>query len=455
MDKAERFGTDPLGLLLRQQAFPASIGILIMSIYGIVDTIFVGQFVGPEAIGAVTVVIPIVFLMASIGMSIGVGGASVLSRALGSGDKERALRVFGNQVSLTLIFVALFLFISLFYTEWAIRLFGGNGDIFAPALEYFQIIILGVPFFAFSMMSASVIRSEGYPRVAMVLMIIPAVVNLLLDPILIIWLDMGLSGAAWATTISYAGSAIFGLLHFLSNRSMMSLQPRFLRIDMRISGEIISLGSITFARQGVISLLSIVLNNTLFKYGGEHAISLYGIIHRVLMFANFPVLGITQGFIPIVGYNFGSRNKSRVQQIVRISIVWASIISFLIFSILMLSSNHIAAMFTKDVALIEDTGPAIRTVFLATPLLAVSLIISAYFQAVGRALPALFLALTKQGFLLIPLVLILPLYFGLNGVWMAFPIADIGAAVISYIYYKLSPTKFTDNAIVPNPDILE
>lgn len=453
MENAEKFGSDPLGKLLRQQAFPASIGILIMSVYGVVDTIFVGHYVGSVAIGAVTVVIPIVFLMASIGMSIGVGGASVLSRALGKGDRDRALIVFGNQVTLTILFVVLFLFLSFFYTEWAIRLFGGNGAVYDSALEYFEIIVLGVPFFAFSMMSANVIRSEGFPRVAMVLMIIPALLNLILDPVLIVVFEMGLKGAAWATTIAYFGSAIFAVTHFLSKRSMLSLKPKFLRIDLGISFEILSLGSITFARQGVISLLSIVLNNTLFKYGGEHALSIYGMIHRVLMFANFPVLGITQGFIPIVGYNFGSRNKERVRSIVRISIVWASLFSFAIFVLLMVSSNYVAALFTNEEDLIRDTGPAIRTVFLATPLLAVSLIISAYFQAIGRAAPALFLALTKQGFLLIPLVLILPLYYGLNGIWMAFPFADLGAAIISYVYYKLSKTRFDDNVVVPNPDL--
>jgi putative MATE family efflux protein len=453
MKKADDFGTQPLGKLLRQQAFPASIGILIMSLYGIIDTIFVGHFVGPEAIGAITVVLPIVFLMASIGMSIGVGGASVLSRSLGAKDHNKAMVTFGNQVLLTLGLVTFFLFFGYFFMDDVIRIFGGNGAIHQPAIDYFEIILIGVPFFAFSMMAVNVIRSEGYPRVAMMLMIVPAILNIILDPILILWLEMGIQGAAWATTIAYMGSAVFALGHFLSNRSMMSLKLEYLRFNWGISKEIVSLGSITFARQGVISLLALVLNNSLFHYGGEEGLAIYGIVHRILMFANFPVLGITQGFIPIVGYNFGAKNKDRVRKIVRMSIIWASAIAMLIFVFLMLASDYISVLFTSDKTLIRDTGPALRMVFLATPLLAVSLIVSAYFQAIGRALPALLLALTKQGFLLIPLVLILPLVWGINGIWLSFPIADLGAAIISYIYYKTSNTVYSDQTVDVNPDI--
>jgi Na+-driven multidrug efflux pump len=173
------------------------------------------------------------------------------------------------------------------------------------------------------------------------------------------------------------------------------------------------------------------------------------------MFANFPVLGITQGFVPIVGYNFGARLKERVNKIVRLSIGWASAFSIMIFILLMVFAYDIASLFTTNVTLIEGTTPVIRTVFLATPLLAVSLIISAYFQAIGRALPALFLALTKQGIFLIPLVLILPLYFGIDGIWMSFPIADIGAALVSFIYYKSTKTVYPDGKSTDNPDVLE
>lgn len=454
MREADKFGTQPLGKLLRQQAFPASIGILVMSIYGIVDTIFVGHFVGADGIGAITVVLPITFLIASIGMAIGVGGASVLSRALGDNNKEKAYFTFANQVMLTVVFALAFVVVGYVFSDQIIRIFGGNGSIHAPALEYFGIVLIGIPFLAWSMMSNNVIRTEGYPKVAMIIMIIPAVLNVILDPIFIVYFDMGLAGAAWATTISFIGSALFVFYHFSFGKSQLSFAAKYFIVKPKIIGEIASLGAVTFARQGVISILATVLNNSLFYYGGEQGLSVYGIINRVLMFANFPVLGITQGFVPIVGYNFGAKLKTRVRDIVKLAIIWATAFALIIFALLMLFAHEIPYLFTKDVTLITNSGNAIRIVFLATPLLAVSLIISAYYQAIGKALPALLLALTKQGFFLIPLVLILPMYFGLNGIWMAFPIADIGAALVSYIYYKVSKVRYPDKEIVSNPDII-
>ena len=455
MKSTEKFGTAPLGKLLREQAFPASVGILVMSVYAIIDTIFVGRYVGAAGIGAITVVLPITFLISSIGMAIGVGGASVLSRSLGGKNNERALTTFGNQVLMTVSLAVLFVFVGAFFMDEVIALFGGKGEIKAPAETYFKIVLVGVPFLAWAMMSNNVIRSEGFPRVAMYAMIIPAVANLILDPIFIIVFDWGMEGAAWATTLSYMASAVFTLLHFLRGKSHLKFNKKYFVPNFGIMREISALGAVTLARQGVISILATVLNNSLFYYGGEQGLSIYGIVNRVLMFANFPVLGITQGFVPIVGYNFGAKLKDRVNRIVRLSIGWASAFSIMIFIVLMVFASEIASLFTTNAVLIEGTTPVIRTVFLATPLLAVSLIISAYFQAIGRAFPALFLALTKQGIFLIPLVLILPLYFGIDGIWMSFPIADIGAALVSFIYYKSTKTVYPDGKTTDNPDVME
>jgi len=448
-NSSERFGTAPLGKLLKEQALPASIGILVMSLYGIVDTIFVGQYVGAEGIGAITVVLPITFLISSIGMAIGVGGASVLSRSLGSKNKEKAFYTFGNQVIMTVFFALLFVCIGYFFIEGVVTLFGGKGAIFQPSIDYFSIILIGVPFLAWAMMSNNVIRAEGHPRVAMYVMIVPALVNLILDPILIVGFEMGLEGAAWATTISYIFSAIFALLHFQFGKSQLKITGYYCRPKLPLIKEISGLGAVTLARQGVISVLAIVLNNSLYYYGGEQSLSVYGIINRMLMFANFPVLGITQGFVPIVGYNYGARNKIRVKQIIRISILSATVISFGIFILLMFFAPSIASIFTKDQSLIADATPAIRIVFAATPLLAFSLILSALYQATGHTIPALLLALTKQGFFLIPLVLLLPLFFGANGIWAAFPLADVGAALTAVVYYKVKRVQYRD---VPVPE---
>ena len=412
-----------------------------MSIYGIVDTIFVGLWVGSLGIAAITVVQPITFFIASIGMAIGVGGASIISRAFGEGNDERAFRTFGNQVGMTLTLGVLFVLIGFVFIEPVLYLFGGRGEVTEPARVYFEIVLLGVPFLAWAMMSNNVIRAEGYPRVAMMVLVVPAVVNIALDPVFIIWLDMGIAGAAWATTLSYIASALFSTWFFRRGASQMSLNLKSLRPDIPILKEMVSLGSVTFARQGTISILSIILNNSLFMYGGELGLSIYGIIGRLMFFINFPVLGITQGFIPIVGYNYGARLMERVDRLIRLSMTSATLISFAIFAAIMIFAPAIVSIFTNDPTLIEQTVPSLRTVFLATPLIAINLLGGAFFQAVGLARPALILSLSKQGFLLIPLILLLPLQFGIDGIWYAFPVADTGAALITALYFKYHRNK--------------
>jgi putative MATE family efflux protein len=431
-----QFGTDSLGKLLIQQAVPASIGILVLSIYGIVDTIFVGRYVGSLGIGAITVVLPITFLISSIGMSIGVGGASIISRAFGEKDVQKAHDTFGNQIGMTLTLALLIVGIGLMYQDAILMVFGGKGDILAPAQAYFQIILYGVPFLAWAMMSNNVIRAEGYPKMAMYTLIVPAISNIILDPIFIVGFDMGIEGAAWATTISYIASAVYTVWFFLFGKSSMKISLSRIRPNFAIAKEIFILGGVTLARQGTVSLLSIVLNNVLFSYGGEMGLSVYGVINRVMLFDNFPVLGITQGFVPIVGYNYGARLNERVHQTIQLALTYSTLIALAIFFIILTFTGSLVSVFTADEELISLSIPAMRKAFLATPLLAFSLIGSAYFQAIGKPMPALLLALSKQGIFLIPLVLVMPMFFGLEGIWYAFPLADTGAAAISYFYLK-------------------
>ncbi len=444
------FGKAPLGFLLRKQALPASIGILVMSVYGIIDTIFVGRYVGPLGIGAITVVMPITFLISSIGMAIGIGGSSIISRSFGEEKPEKARTVFGNQIALSLVLALVFVLVGWFFQDEVLKTFGGKGDILGPAIEYFRIVLVGVPFLAWAMMSNTVIRAEGHPRIAMFTMIVPAITNLILDPLFIIVFDMGLAGAAWATTISYAASATFTAYFFIFGPSNMNLSLDCFYPRKAIMGEIASLGSVTLARQGTISVLAIVLNNSLYSFGGELSLAAYGIVSRVLMFANFPVLGISQGFVPIVGFNFGAKKLGRVSDVTRLALTTATIIAGFLFLGVMIFTQPLASLFSTDPALLERAVPAIRMVFLATPLLATSLMGSAFFQAIGQARLAMILALSKQGFLLVPLILVLPHFFGINGIWFSFPLADIGAAIISV--YQLAKTPYLQMPWQKNKD---
>ena len=433
---SQELGTEKISKLLIKQSVPASIGFLIMSIYSIVDTIYIGRWVGPLGIGAITVVMPISFLISSIGMAIGVGGASIISRALGSQDRKRALKTFGNMVNTTLHFATILMIFGFILDDEILAIFGGKGDILPLAKEYFRIILVGVPFLAWAMMSNNVIRAQGRPKVAMLVMVIPALLNIILDPIFIILLDMGISGAAWATTISYIISAAYALYFFLKGDSEIKFIFRFFRLDFGLIREIFAIGSITLARQGTISLLIVVLNHSLFAYAGELGISVYGIVNRVMMFALFPIIGIVQGFLPIAGYNFGANNTKRVKSSINVSIKYATVLATLILIIIIVFSENVVNAFTTDSDLIKDSSFALLFVFMMSPLIAIQMVGSGYFQAIGKALPALLLTMTKQGFFLIPLVILMPKFYGLNGIWYSFPIADLLSALVTWIFLQ-------------------
>lgn len=432
MQASSQLGTEPIGSLLIKQSVPASIGFLIMSIYSIVDTIFIGRVIGSLGIAGITVVLPISFLISSVGMAIGVGGASVISRALGAGDRVRANRVFGNQVNLTLHFSILLVAAGYIFEKEILTVFGGRGKILPYAVDYFRIILIGVPFLAWSMMANNVIRAQGRPKTAMYTMVIPALVNIVLDPIFILVLDMGMAGAAWATTISYLFSAVYTLWFFLRGKSEISPRWRDFTLQFDVVREIASIGSITLARQGTISLLILVLNHSLFNYSGEEGVTIYGIINRVTMLALFPVIGVSQGFLPIAGYNYGARQMDRVRRSINTAVRYGTTIAMAIMLLIYWFSEEIVWAFTDDSELAVKSASALVTVFIASPLVGVQMVGAGYFQAIGKALPAMLLTMTKQGFFLIPLVLVLPRYFSVYGIWLAFPIADVLSAVVTW-----------------------
>ncbi len=428
---SQDLGTQSIGKLLIKQAVPASIGILVMSLNVLVDTIFVGNWIGPTAIAAINIVLPVSFFIAALGMAIGIGGSSIISRALGADEKELALKTFGNQIALTILFSISFVSAGLYFIDTIILVFGGKGAIFDPAKVYYRIVLYGVPFLALSMTGNTVIRAEGKAKFAMYAMLIPSVGNLVLDYIFINILDFGMTGAAWATTGSYILCFIFILWFFLSKHSELKINISHFKFKYSIISEIGSLGFVTLARQAVVSLTYLFMNNILFDLGGETSVTAYAIVGRMLMFALFPVYGITQGFLPIAGFNYGAEAYKRVRETINTAIKYAMILATLIFILLMVFPESITRAFTSDAAVIKETPNAMRWVFAATPIIAIQFIGGAYFQAIGKAIPALLLTLTRQGFLLIPLILILPKFYGEFGVWLSFPIADVLSTIIT------------------------
>ncbi len=445
---SDQLGTEPIGKLLIKQAVPASIGILVMSLNVLVDSIFVGNWIGSIAIAAINVVLPVSFFIAALGMAIGVGGSSIISRALGSGDKKKALKTFGNQIALTLLLTVILVILGLYFVNDLIPAFGGKGSIFPLAKVYYTIVLYGVPFLALCMMGNTIIRAEGKPKFAMTAMIIPSVGNLLMDYIFIYVFDWGMHGAAWATTAGYLFCFAYILYFFLSKNSELKIGLLHFWLDLHILKEMGSLGFVTLARQAVTSVTYLLMNNILFNLGGEAMVAVYAIIGRMLMFAFFPVFGVTQGFLPIAGFNYGALKYDRVKESIYTAIKYAALVATIVFIGLMVFPDALAALFLSDKgnlppeelatnAFVLDHAPsAMRMVFAATPIIALQLIGAAYFQAVGKAIPALLLTLTRQGFFFIPLIFILPTFWGELGVWLSFPIADFLATVVTGFYLR-------------------
>ena len=451
-EKSSFLGTEKIPKLLLKQALPAAIGFMVMSLNMVVDTFFVGQYIGELAIGAISVIFPISFLFSSIGMSIGIGGGSIVSRALGNNDDKKAQLAFNNQISLTIFLAIIAIIIGLFFKIPILDIFGAKGEIMPFANSYFSIVLIGIPFLALSMMANNNLRAEGKAKIAMISLLIPSVVNIVLDYIFIDVMDLGMIGAGWATTISYLGSAGYIIYFYLAKKAELKVKLVLFKLNKLIVSEIFKIGSVNLLRQGTISLLAIVLNNTLFYYGnlqggmgGEIAISVYGLATRMTMFALFPLIGIAQGFMPIAGYNYGAKMYDRVNSVIKIALIYGFIIASFIGIILMVSSDLIPYIFTKDTKLIKHAPNAIFWIFSATPVIVFHLIAPSYYQAIGKAIPALLLTLTKQGLFLIPFVLILPIYFGIEGVWYSFPISDIISAGICFYFLRKSTSKLTLN----------
>jgi putative MATE family efflux protein len=438
MTNTEALGVLKMPQLIRKMAVPAAVGFLVMNIYFIADSIFIGKFVGSMGIAAVSVVMPITFLISAIGMAIGVGGSSLISRFLGADNEVEANKVFGNMTSLTIVLSILIMLIGYRFIHEILVLFGAKGAIFEPAKAYFSSLIIGIPFLAWSMMSNNAMRAEGAPKKAMMIMIISALVNLVLDPIFIIGFGWGMEGAAYATVLGYLSSTLYSVMFFAKGNSTLKLNRNYFKIKLKYIKSIFTIGSVTLARQGTVSLLSIVLNHSLFSYGSEIAVAAYGIISRLMMFTNFPVLGITQGFLPIAGFNFGAKKYDRVISAIKLSVIYGSLIAGSIFIFILMFPLELTQIFVgkSDVEILEMTPKAMIIVFAATPLITAQLIGSAYFQAIGKALPALFLTLTKQGMFLIPFILILPMRYELNGIWMAFPISDVLATLVTLFFLR-------------------
>ncbi|KQC09055.1 MAG: MATE family efflux transporter [Candidatus Cloacimonas sp. SDB] len=438
MKEKHILANDDIKKLLFKLSLPATAGMIVMALYNVVDTIFIGRSVGSLGIAGLSIVFPVQMMVLALGQMIGLGSASVISRSLGAGEREKARRVLGTTATFTLIISVFLTLLGLIFIDPLLKIFGVTETIYPYSYDYMRIILLGTFFFAFAMNSNHVIRSEGQAKYAMLAMMLGAGLNIILDPIFIFALDMGVKGAATATVLAQIVAVIYVIIFFQSKKSTLHLNFRSLGLNFKLLQEIIKIGFSAFARHVSGSLIFIVVNNTLKLYNGDIAIAAYGIIMRLFRFLLMPMFGIAQGLQPIVGFNYGAGKIDKLQKAYKTAIIYASIISFSGFMVIQLFSRTLFGIFTSDPELIELGSNAIRIMVLAVPLIGFQMIGTVVFQALGKALPALILSMSRELIILIPLILILPRFYGLNGVWYASPISDIlSFSLTAVLFYRL------------------
>ena len=432
MDRANQLGEGSIPSLLLKFSAPAVVGMVAQALYNVVDRIFVGQGVGPEGIAGTTVAFPFVLVMLAFSMLIGFGATALVSIRLGEQQKEEAERVLDNATVLLVGVSLLLTAIGMAILDPLLKLFGASNEILPYAHDYLQIIVLGSVFQVVGFGLNAVIRGEGNPRVAMFTMLIGALLNTVLDPIFIFGFGWGMQGAALATVASQAVSTLWVVGYFLSGRSLLKLSTANLHLRWPTCASIVAIGSPPFAMQIAAALLNAILNNQLHKYGGDLAISVMGVIHAVALFIAMPIFGINQGAQPIIGYNYGAESFDRVKKALQTAILAATTISAGGFLFAMVFPSQVIWLFNRDDPALMRLGThAIRICLVMFPIVGFQIVGASYFQAVGKPKQAMFLNLSRQVILLIPAVFVLPYFFGLNGIWVAFPIADLGSSVVT------------------------
>ncbi len=435
-ERSEMLANETIGKLLFKLSTPAMIGMIVQALYNLVDTIFIGRGVGVLGIAGVTIVFPIQMIIMSISLTIGIGGASIISRSLGAKNIQRAEKTMGNIISVVFVLSIIVMILGNIFIVPLLNLFGATDAILSYSKDYLRIILFGTVFFSFAMSSNNIVRAEGNAKVAMYTMLISAVLNIILDPIFIFSLNLGIKGAALASVIAQAVTAVYLLYYFLKGKSEMKIHIENLKPDFRLLSEIFAIGSASFFRNVAGSLMAIILNNLLSLYGGDVYIAVFGVVNRLIMFIFMPMFGIIQGMQPIVGFNYGAQRLDRVKQVLKISVLTTTIISTVGFLFLMIFPEFFISIFNSDVQLIEIGKKALRIIVLAFPLIGFQIVGASLFQAVGKAVPSLILSMSRQILFFIPLVLILPLFFKLNGIWFAFPIADFLSAIVTFIMFS-------------------
>lgn len=425
MKERDYLGKENVKKLVFRLGWPAALNFAVQSVYNLTDIVFAGRWLGSMQIAAIVTVGSVIVLYSSIGLIVGTGGASIISRAMGEKDNAKAARVFGNQLVLVAIGSLSIIAVGIAFEKTILRSFGAYGNIFPFARTYYRILLSGVPFLTFSMMLNMVIQSVGNAKVALVNSFVPTLVNAILNPVLIKGLHLGIAGSAIATCISFGLGFFLAARFFYLGGIELKKEWHWTQYDSKISREIVKIGSSVVV--GVISYngFMILLNKILYRYQEESGVIIYSIINRVSMLFLVPMVGIDGGIRPIIGYNFGSRQMDRVREVVLYAIKSGILISGFLLAFLLLFSEQGIHVISNDPKVIQIAPHSMRLVFAMSPLYIVDIVSAAYFQSVGKPGLALFVIMLRNVFLLIPTIYLLSWCFGYEGVLYSFPVVDI------------------------------
>lgn len=434
---ATELGTQPIGKLLMQYAIPAIIAMTASSIYNMVDSIFIGQGVGPLAISGLAITFPFMNLGAAFGAMVGVGASTLISVKLGQRDYGTAQTVLGNVITLNLIIGITFSIITLMFLDPILYFFGASADTIGYARDYMLIILAGNVFSHMYFGLNAVLRASGHPQKAMYATINTVVINTLLDPLFIYVFDWGIRGAAIATIIAQVISLIWQFKILTDKNELLHLRRGIYHLQSKIVKNIIAIGLSPFCMNVASCFIVIFINKGLKEYDGDLAIGAYGIVNRLVFICVMIVMGITQGMQPIAGYNYGAQQFDRVTRVLKLSIYGATAMTTLTFLVGELLPDVAVQLFTTDEGLISRAAEGFRIVVLFFPIVGFQMVTSNFFQSIGMANKAIFLSLTRQLLFLLPCLIILPTFMGAAGIWWSMPISDLTASLVAgVLLYK-------------------
>ncbi len=425
---------DNLRPLLFKFSYPSIIALVFGALYNMVDTLFVGKGVGPLAIAGLTIVLPIQIIMWAIGFMIGAGSGSIISRSLGAGKKEAAVKTAANAIILNLLISFAVMIPTYIFLEKLLVFFGASADVLPYAKDYASIVLIGFVLYSFDAASRIIIRAEGKPRAAMYPTITGAVLNMILDPIFVFVFKMGVRGAAIATVISQAVAVIYIISYFMSSRSIFHFKFANFKIDFKVFGEILKIGAPSFLMATIDSIVILLFNKAIIKYGSDTYIAVVGIGIRIIDLTLMPSIGITQGFSTIAGFNYGAKLYNRVKKVFWEAVTWNTVIGITVFLVLMIFPRQLLGFFSKDIEFVNLGIAPIRIIVVTFPLLGFQFAAGTFFQAIGKPLPATIITLARQVLFLIPAIFVFPIFWGLTGIWMTWPFSDVMDFIVCCIF---------------------